>query len=72
MVGPSDNRQEADVFYRGQAIHVTGPAAVLVGRIAHAADRINRITIGRVVGHIANRKIHLEIRESGEVVRLEE
>jgi hypothetical protein len=72
MVGSSDNHQEADVFYRGQAIHITGPAAVLIGRMAHAADRINRITIGRVVGPIANRKVHLEYRESDETVRLEE
>ena len=49
MPGLHDNPHEADVFYRGQAIHVTGPAAVLVGRIARAADRINKIAIGRVV-----------------------
>ncbi len=71
MIGPSENHQEADVFYRGQALHVTGPAAVLVGRIARAADRINRISIGRVVGHLANKKVHLEYRESDETVRLE-
>jgi hypothetical protein len=64
--------QEVDVFTCGQAIHVTGRAAVLIDRIARAADRINRIVIGRVVGHIANRKVHLELRESGEAVRLED
>jgi hypothetical protein len=72
MVELNDNHHEADVFYRGQAIHVIGPAAVLVGRIARAADRVNKIVIGRVVGHIANRKVHLEYRESDEMVRLDE
>jgi hypothetical protein len=72
MVAPSANIPEVDVFSRGEAIHVTGLAAVLIDRIARAADRINRITIGRVVAHVANRKLHLELRESGEVVRLEE
>jgi ABC-type uncharacterized transport system permease subunit len=72
MAGLNDNPHEADVFYRGQAIHVTGLAAVLVGRIARAADRVNQITIGRIVGHIANGKVHLKYRESDETVRLEE
>jgi hypothetical protein len=70
MVGSSANVHEVDVFTGGEAIRVTGLAAVLFDRIARAADRINRIAIGRVVGHIAHRKIHLELRESGEVVRL--
>jgi hypothetical protein len=72
MVGSGANVQEVDVFTRGEAMHVTGLAAVLIDRIAHAADRINRIQIGRVVGHIANRKVHLELRESGEAVRLDD
>jgi hypothetical protein len=72
MAGPHENPHEADVFYCGEAIHVTGPAAVLVGRIARAADRVNQIRVGRVVGHIANKKVHLEYRESDEAVRLEE
>jgi hypothetical protein len=43
---------------------------VLVGRIARAADKINKIAVGRVVGHIAHHKVHLEYRESDEAVRL--
>jgi hypothetical protein len=72
MIGSSDNPHEADAFSRGQAIHVTGPAAVLVGRIACAADRINKNVIGRVFAHIAHRKMRLEYRGSEETVRLEE
>jgi hypothetical protein len=72
MVGSNASIDEVDVFTHGEAIHVTGLAAVLIDRIARAADRINRIQVGRVVGHIANRKIHLELRESGEAVRLAE
>jgi hypothetical protein len=72
MVAPDANVPEVDVFSRGEAVHVTGLAAALIDRIARAADRINRIAVGRVVGHIAHRKIHLELRESGEVVRLGE
>ena len=72
MDGANEPVREVDVFTRGEAIHVTGLAAVLIDRIACAADRINRIAIGRVVGHIAHRKVHLELRESGEAVRLDD
>jgi hypothetical protein len=72
MAASRGNPQEVDVFSGGEALHVTGRAAVLIDRIARLADRVNRIAVGRVVGHIANRKIHLELRESGEAVRLEE
>jgi hypothetical protein len=72
MAASSWNYPEVDVFTAGEAIHITGRAAVLIDRIARTAERINGIAIGRVVGHIANRKVHLELRESGEVVRLAE
>jgi hypothetical protein len=72
MIAPSPTVTEVDVFTRGQALHITGYAAVLIDAIAWAAARINQIGIGRVVGHIANKKVHLELRESGEAVRLEE
>ena len=72
MSSRDGNDQDVDFFTGGEAIHVTGLAAVLIDRIAHAADRINRIAVGRVVGHIAHCRSHLEFRESGEAVRIGE
>jgi hypothetical protein len=56
----------------GQRLEVSGLAAALIVLIAVHAKRINLLTVGRVVGHVANGKVHLEFRESSEPVRFVE
>jgi hypothetical protein len=56
----------------GQHLEVHGLAAALIVLIAVHAARINQLTVGRVVGHVANGKVHLEFRESSEPIRIEE
>jgi hypothetical protein len=60
------------VMALGQHLEVRGLAAALIVLIAVHAARINQLTVGRVVGHVANGKIHLEFRESSEPIRIEE
>jgi hypothetical protein len=60
------------VSSRAQHLEVRGLAAALIVLIAVHAARINQLAVGRVVGHIANGKVHLEFRESSEPIRIEE
>jgi hypothetical protein len=55
----------------GQRLEVGGLAAALIVLIAVHAARINRLTVGRIVGHVANGKVHIELRESLPSVRIE-
>jgi hypothetical protein len=60
------------VMAHGQQLEVHGLAAALIVLIAVLAAHINHLTVGRVVGHVANGKVHLELSESLPSVRLEE
>jgi hypothetical protein len=63
---------EVTVLAEGERVVVRGIAAVLIAPIVLHAAHINAITLGRVVAHIANRKLHLETRHSHPSVRLGE
>jgi hypothetical protein len=66
------NAPPVTVTARGQRLEVRGLAAALIVLIAVHAARINQLTVGRVVGHVANGKVHLEFRESSAPIRIEE
>ena len=62
---------EITVQAGGESVRVTGRAAEIIGLLVLHAERVNTISVGRLVANFAHGKTNIELTESLPALRLD-